>query len=73
MLDPSTTTLDASANSGIPSAEALTDAAKVVAEVAKNEESRFSNLNTRGVAIISATSVVTATRDFLRRICSARR
>jgi hypothetical protein len=32
----------------------------LILDVAKNEETRFSNLNTRGVAILSATSLVTA-------------
>ena len=67
MLDPSSASLGASSNGDSPSDAALADAAKVVAEVAKNEETRFSNLNTRGVAIISATSVVTAISGFFAK------
>jgi hypothetical protein len=43
-----------------PQAEALAEASKLILDVTKNEETRFSNLNTRGVAVISATSLVTA-------------
>lgn len=43
-----------------PAAAALAEAARLMLDVAKNEETRFSNLNTRGVAVISATSLVTA-------------
>jgi hypothetical protein len=61
MIDPSGGQSPGSPDTtSVPSADALADAAKAMAEVAKNEESRFSNLNTRGVAIISATSLVTA-------------
>jgi hypothetical protein len=35
------------------------EAAKIMSDVWKNEESRFSNLNTRGAAILSAASLVT--------------
>lgn len=42
-------------------------AAKVLGDVWKNEETRFSNLNTRGVAVISAASVVTALLGFFNK------
>ena len=35
------------------------EAMKVMADVWKNEEARFSNLNTRGVAVVSAASLIT--------------
>lgn len=44
----------------IPKEAALPEAAKLLAEVTKNEETRFSNLNTRAVAVLSATSLITA-------------
>ena len=42
-------------------------AVKILGDVWKNEESRFSNLNTRGVAVISAASVVTALLGFFNK------
>lgn len=39
---------------------ALPEALKALGDAMKNEETRFSNLNTRAVAIISASSVITA-------------
>lgn len=44
----------------LPPKEALAEAVKVLGDVMKNEETRFSNLNTRGVAVLSATSLITA-------------
>jgi hypothetical protein len=44
----------------VPADAALPEAARLILDVTKNEETRFSNLNTRGVAVISATSLVTA-------------
>jgi hypothetical protein len=46
----------------LPETIAQADAAealKVITDVWKNEETRFSNLNTRGVAVVSAASLVT--------------
>ena len=60
MLDPRAGELTEHAHNATPGANALTEATKLMSEVAKNEETRFSNLNTRGVAVISATSLVTA-------------
>jgi len=45
---------------GLPGDAALADAVKIVGEVMRNEETRFSNLNTRAVAVVSASSLVTA-------------
>jgi hypothetical protein len=45
---------------GLPGDAALADAVKVLGDVMRNEETRFSNLNTRAVAIVSASSLVTA-------------
>lgn len=42
-------------------------AVKILGDVWKNEETRFSNLNTRGVAVISAASVVTALLGFFNK------
>lgn len=48
-------------------AAAGTAATKVMSDVWKNEETRFSNLNTRGVAVVSAASVVTALLGFFNK------
>lgn len=45
---------------GVPGDEALADAVKIVGDALRNEETRFSNLNTRAVAVVSASSLVTA-------------
>jgi hypothetical protein len=42
-----------------PAAADKAEALKVITDVWKNEETRFSNLNTRGVAVVSAASLVT--------------
>ena len=39
---------------------ALLEATKIMMDVVRNEETRFSNLNTRAIALVSATSLVTA-------------
>ncbi len=44
---------------GAVDAAAKTEALKIITDVWKNEETRFSNLNTRGVAVVSAASLVT--------------
>jgi hypothetical protein len=44
-----------------------TEAAKIVSDVWKNEETRFASLNTRGVAVVSATSLVTAILGFFAK------
>lgn len=51
----------------VPEDAALVDAVKVMGDAVKNEESRFSNLNTRGVALVSASSVVTALAGFFSK------
>ena len=43
-----------------PQDAALAEAVKIMGDIMKNEETRFSNLNTRAVAVVSATSLVTA-------------
>jgi hypothetical protein len=43
-----------------PGTEALADAQSVMQTAANGEESRFDSLNTRAVAVLSATSLVTA-------------
>jgi hypothetical protein len=48
----------------IPSDLALPDALAVIQDASNNAETQFSNLNTRGVAILSATSLVTALAGF---------
>jgi hypothetical protein len=45
----------------------LSEAYKVVGDVWKNEESRFNNLNTRGAAVLSATSLVTTILGFFSK------
>ncbi|MDQ3897260.1 MAG: hypothetical protein M3326_08490 [Actinomycetota bacterium] len=54
-------------NPGVPQTGALVDAVKVLSDVMRNEETRFSNLNTRAVAIVSATSLITAIAGFFSR------
>ena len=41
------------------SKDALPDAVRTLGDVSKNEETRFSNLNSRAIALVSATSIVT--------------
>jgi hypothetical protein len=44
--------------------EVASEAVKIMGDVWKNEETRFNNLNTRAIALISATSVVTTILGF---------
>lgn len=52
---------------GLVEDNAWTTAAKVMTDVWKNEETRFSNLNTRAVAVLSAASLVTAVLGFFSK------
>ena len=52
---------------GLAEDNAWTAAARVMAEVWKNEETRFSNLNTRAVAVLSASSLVTTVLGFFSK------
>jgi hypothetical protein len=45
----------------------LAAAARVLGDVWRNEETRFSNLNTRAVAILSAASIVTTVLNFFSK------
>ena len=44
---------------GVPQGTALAGAASIIESAAQNETTRFNNLNSRGVAVLSATSLVT--------------
>jgi hypothetical protein len=46
--------------STFPADDALPGAMSVIQDASRNETSRFNNLNSRGVAVLSATSLVTA-------------
>ena len=52
---------------GLTHKDAWTGAAKVLTDVWKNEETRFSNLNTRAVAVLSASSLVTTVLGFFSK------
>jgi hypothetical protein len=56
---PAKATIVAPRPLGAPAAVDKAEALKVMTDVWKNEETRFSNLNTRGVAVVSAASLVT--------------
>jgi hypothetical protein len=48
-------------------AAAASEAARIMGDVWKNEETRFNNLNTPGVAVLSATALVTAVLGFFSK------
>jgi hypothetical protein len=52
---------------GATDATAWAGAAKIMADVWKNEESRFNNLNTRAAAVLSASAVVTTVLGFFSK------
>ena len=51
----------------LPGQPAYADAARIWLEVAKNEETRFNNLNTRGVAVITIAGLVTTLAGFFAK------
>lgn len=51
----------------MPQRDAVGDCTRILGDLLKNEETRFSNLNTRAMNLVSATSLITALTGFFAR------
>jgi hypothetical protein len=64
LLPPGKTSVPPPSKAEFTDKDSATEAAKIMSDVWKNEETRFGNLNTRAVAVVSATSLVTTILGF---------